>query len=358
MSSRMERNHSNKRRPVARQGKGKKRKKKKKKNPRLRIFLLCLLLLSLLGLGYGIYYVANLFGSVKTEKIDRENVGIDSSLEEKLKQDGKDNIINIALFGIDEPEGNEPTRSDATMVLTIDKDRGKIKITSLMRDSYVKIDGHGRDKLNHAHAFGGPELTIKTINQNFNLNIEDFVSVNFADMQKIVDALGGIELTIRKDEIEKANWYINELAKIGKKKATPLTKTGKQKVNGMQALAYTRLRVTAGGDFERTERQRIVLQCLFDKIKAAGISEYPDLVKELLPMIKTSLSPSEMISLGTDIIFNGVTNLEQERFPIDGDFPDKGDKINGIWYLPFDEKVTKQKLHDYLFNDIKPKKGK
>lgn len=349
MGSRMDINHYN--------GTKKKKKKKKKKNPYLRIFLLIVLLLCLIGIGYGGYYLF-LLNKVKTKKIDRNNVGIDSSLEERLKKDGKDHIINISLLGIDEPEGDEPTRSDATMVLTIDRDRNKIKIISLMRDSYVNIDGHGKDKLNHAHAFGGPELTMKTINKNFNLNVKDFASVNFADMQKIIDTLGGIELTIRKDEIEHANRYINELAKLGKKKATPLTKTGTQKVNGMQALAYTRIRYTSGGDFERTERQRIVLSKLFDKIKEAGISKYPDLVAELLPMIKTSMTPTDIVLLGKDIIFSGTTNLEQERFPVDGDFPDSGKMIKGVWYLPFDEKATQKKLHDYIFDDIKPTKTK
>ncbi|SFA81442.1 LCP family protein [Clostridium frigidicarnis] len=367
MSTRMDKYHSTDKRPTNRNTKPRprpssngarrpnpKKRRRKKKNPTARIILLSLALLFLLGLGGGAYYVVNLLGKVNTEKINKANLGVDDDLNARLKSLGKDNIINIALFGLDKTNEEERGRSDATMVLSIDADNKKIRLISLMRDSYVSIDGHGKDKLNHAHAFGGPELAIKTINKNFNLNITDFVSVDFAHMQKVIDALGGVEIDVKPEEVKIANQYVVELAKLGRTDPDYIDKAGKQTLSGMQALSYTRIRYVGNGDFERTDRQRRVLEALFDKIKNAGPTEFPKIVSDLLPMVTTSLSSTDIMKLGSDLLLKGVTNLEQERFPVDGDYVDGGKTINGVWYLPFDEKATKDKLHKYIFEDIKP----
>ena len=114
-------------------------------------------------------------------------------------------ITNIALFGLDARENEDVGRSDALMILTIDQRHGKLKITSILRDSEVNIDGYGSDKITHAYAYGGPELAIKTLNQNYNLDIEDYVTVNFIQMAEIVDAFGGVEINVTDDEMTEIN---------------------------------------------------------------------------------------------------------------------------------------------------------
>lgn len=342
-------NNNNKRSKVS--------KKNKKKKKIRTIILTSLIFIFLFIIGASGFYVYNLLGKMKGDKIsdNNEDLGISKDLTDKLGKSGKEkDIINIALFGTDERDKTEKGRSDAIMILTVDKEHNKLKLTSLMRDSYVKIDGHGKDKLNHAYAYGGPQLAIKTINQNFNLNIRDYATVNFYHMQDIIDALGGVDIDIKKDEIEPVNAMMNELAFAGKYKPPYLKSAGKQSLNGRQALAYARTRYVGNGDFDRTERQRIILNALFEKVKSAGISKYPSLINTLLPMVETSLSQAEILKLGTSVLTSGLSNLEQQRFPVDGYYKDGGQMINDTWYLPFDEKATVSQIHDYIFEDIKP----
>lgn len=350
-NSRMNRYHNNNNNNVK---KGNHTKKKLKKK---RIIVLSILLIFFFLIGAGGFYVINTLGKLKTTKISKSNedLGISEELVKKLDESGKDDkILNIALFGTDERSDKERGRSDAIMILTVDKEHNKLKISSIMRDSYVNIDGHGKDKLNHAYAFGGPQLAIKTLNQNYNMNIKDYASVNFYHLQDIIDAVGGIEVDIKKNEIGPVNSMMTELAQMGKYDPPFLKGAGVQTLNGKQALAYARTRHVGNGDFDRTERQRTVITALFDKIKSAGITKYPTIINKLLPMVETSLSKPSILKLGTDVLNAGISNMEQERFPVDGYYKDGGQMINGIWYLPFDRDATIQHLHKYIFDDIKP----
>ena len=165
------------------------------KGKKITIWILGVILVVILGAVGGVYFYGNyLFNKLEKVEIDKDNIGITEEVEEKLSQ-YSDSIINIALFGVDAVDG-EAGRSDSIMIATIDTVHKKLKLTSIMRDSYVAIDGHGNDKINHAYAFGGPQLAIKTLNENFDLNIEDFAVVNFETLPKIIDKLGGIELDI------------------------------------------------------------------------------------------------------------------------------------------------------------------
>ncbi len=331
-------------------------KKKKKSNKKKKIIFTILFILLFVA-GFGGYYVWSILNKVNTNTTiskNREDLGISSEFEDMLKSKGKDEIINVALFGLDRRTHNEPSRSDATMVLTVDTHHKKIKMISIMRDSYVNIEGHGKDKLNHAYAFGGPQLAIKTLNQNFNLNIKDYVAVDFDNMEKIVDALGGVEVDIKAKEIPHANKNINALADFRKIPSQPIKSAGKQNLTGMQALGYSRIRDMGNGDFDRTDRQRIVLNGLFEKISKAGVTQYPSIVSKLLPLVETSFTSTDILKIGGEVITSGSANFEQERFPIDGYYPDGGKKINGIWYLPFDKEATVDQLHKYIFDDIKP----
>ena len=235
------------------------------------------------------------------------------------------------------------------MIATIDTHNKKLKLTSIMRDSYVNIDGHGLDKINHAYAFGKAELAIKTLNENFDLNISEFAAVNFSTLPKIIDKLGGIELDIDSEELQYINGYISDLNGINNTSVSPISSTGLQHVNGTQAMAYCRIRYTSGGDYKRTERHREVLSKMFEKILSMSPTSYPSLLNEILPMISTSLSASEIMDLGNEVLKVGSTSLEQERFPLDGYC--EGQMIGGVYYLTFDKETTVNQLHDYIFED-------
>lgn len=238
------------------------------------------------------------------------------------------NITNILLLGIDSDDGIG--RSDAIMILTVDKNHSKIKLTSLIRDSYVYIAGHGMDKLNHAYAFGGSSLAIRTVNTNFSMNITDFVSVNFNSIKEIVNALGGINITLSSEE-----------ARIIGVKGS-----GSQHLTGSQVLAYSRIRSTAGGDFTRTSRQRIVLSALINKIKNSGVSKIPGLVNALRPMVRTSLSNSKIISLGSAVALDDYA-IKTASFPQDSN--SVGVLINSIYYLKWPKNTTINNMHSFIF---------
>ena len=320
------------------------------KGKKIAFWILGVLLFFIIGTVGGVYIYANsLFNKMEKVEINKDNVGIAQEVEDKLSK-YDDSITNIALFGIDASDGGVG-RSDSIMIATIDTHNKKLKLTSIMRDSYVNIDGHGLDKINHAYAFGKAELAIKTLNENFDLNISEFAAVNFSTLPKIIDKLGGIELDIDSEELQYINGYISELNGINNTSVSPISSTGLQHVNGTQAMAYCRIRYTSGGDYKRTERHREVLSKMFEKILSMSPTSYPSLLNEILPMISTSLSASEIMDLGNEVLKVGSTSLEQERFPLDGYC--EGQMIGGVYYLTFDKETTVNQLHDYIFEDKK-----
>ncbi len=322
------------------------KKKKKKKSLGFKIFIgfLCVLLaIAVVGGGYFI----GLINKMDNVKLNKDNLGI---VEDEFKDYTNANKIkNIALFGVDATDG-EGGRSDSIMVATLDPVHNKLKLTSIMRDSYVNIEGYGDDKINHAYAYGGPELAIKTINENFGLNIQDFVSVNFSSLPIIINILGGVDIEITNEELQYINDYINDINTKDGTNSPHITYAGVQHLDGTQALAYSRIRYTDGGDYKRTERQRTILAALFDKLTSVPVSSYNSLLNEVLPYVQTNLNAGDILSLGTKVLSVG-NNLEQDRFPRDG--YGEGTMINGTYYLTFDIETAKQQMRDYIFNDIK-----
>lgn len=294
-------------------------------------------------------YVYSQLAAVKKVSISKNDQQL--KIDKKADQYG-DDVINIAFFGLDRRKKEEPSRSDAIMIISLDKKHKKVKVSSIMRDSYVDIDGHGKTKLNHAYAYGGPELAIKTINSTFKLNIRNFVAVDFYELEKIIDTVGGVEIPVRSDEIKYINIYMQETAKIQGKSVQEVQKSGLQNLNGMQAVAYARIRYTSGGDYERTERQRIVLTAIMNKVKKLGPTEFPKVVSALLPNVESSFSSTEIMKMGTSAFALDIDNIEQQRFPLD-DYC-QGKLIDGVYYLLFNEEKTINQIHKYIFEDIKP----
>lgn len=308
-------------------------------------------------------FVSNsILGQMNHVEIDKTNEALGMSKEDKTyihdntvvpKDKERDDIVNIFLFGVDKNEPDANSRSDSMLILTLDFKNKKVKLSSLMRDMYVDIEGHGKTKLNHAYAYGGAPLAIKTINQNFGTNIRDYVTVDFLNFEKIIDALGGVTINIKQEEIP----YINSCtiikeAKVKSKERNLITKAGEQLLSGNQAVAYTRVRYVGNGDFERTERQRKVLSIIVDKIKEKGITTVLGLSSEILPSVETSMDKQTILNLAVDYFKADEMTLEQERFPVDGYYWD--DMTYNIYYLKFDTEITKQQVMDYIYNDIKP----
>lgn len=327
------------------------RKKRKKKLVQIILVLLLILLVSFVLI---FFYFNNQFSKVNHINISKTNndLGIKQEVVDNLKDKDIDDksITNFALFGLDARNPNDTARSDSIMIGTIDYAHKKLKITSIMRDSYVNIEGHGKDKITNAYGIGGPQLALKTLNQNFDLNIRNFLTVNFYGMEDVIDYLGGVTIDVKKQEITTINHYIKELCTIDKKKYTPITKSGLQVLNGRQSVNYARIRSVGNSDFERTQRQRKVLNEVFQKVMSAGKLKYPEIVSKFLPLISTSISNTEIFTIGTKFFSSGIKKMEQARFPLDGFCVDK--TIKGISYLVPRMPTTKEQLHKYIFDDI------
>ena len=291
---------------------------------------------------------------VKTTEISKTNEDLGIKVKDPIekKEEESNEVINIALFGLDRRSKNEPARSDSIMILSIDKKHNKIKMSSIMRDTYVKINGHGETKINHAYAYGGPLLAIRTLNENFDLDIRDYVAVDFFNAEALIDAMGGVTIDVNQDEIALINSGAAGVANLEKKSVATIKVAGPQTLSGLQAVAYSRIRYLAGGDFVRTERQRTVLAAMLAKLQSLKPTEIPTAVSNLLPFTETSMNSIDIMKLGSNVITTKKMVLEQQRFPLDGYC--KGKTIDGVWYLVADMEPTVDQLHKYIYEDIKP----
>ena len=328
--------------------------KKRKRNSKIIIAIICIItLICIISIAW--IYGNNLLSKMKRVEIDESDLGIKEEVTEKIETSEIKDIVNIAILGVDENEAEDDVgRSDATMIATFDPVHKKLKITSIMRDTYVDIPDHDKDKLNHAYAYGGAQLTLKTLNQNFGLNIKDYVKINFQELEGLVDAIGGIDIELSDEEITEVDNYIvlvSEALNIPTEKLIKDQTTGKVHLNGFQTLGYCRIRSTAGGDFDRTERHRKIMTEMFNKISSAGTSQLASMATNLLPYVETSLSNKEILNLAANVLNLGTKDIEQERFPRD-DYSHNSN-INGFFYLCYDEAYTEEQVHEYIFNDRK-----
>ena len=293
----------------------------------------------------GLYGYRSVFGYNYDSSLSGEDLASGIQADE--------NITNIALFGLDTRPGDDKSHSDCMMIVTIDNTRGKIKLSSLMRDSLVEIDGVGEDKLNAAYFRGGPSLAIRTINENFGTDIEDYIAVNFEQVVEIVDALDGVEINVAtEDELSELNRVIRDYGIEQGKEFSPVEKTGLQTLDGVQALCYGRIRKgNTGDDWSRVERQGVVLNAMFAKISSMDANGLLGIMTKLMPYVTTSLAPSDVAPLIVGAVKNGVPTVEHVRFPLDGAWQYYGSSNE---YIMYDVDVVADELHEYIYNDVTP----
>ena len=280
---------------------------------------------------------------------------LDFSLFEKDLASGvqaDENITNIALFGLDTREGDTKSHADCIMIVTIDNVHGKIKLISLMRDSLVAIDGHGEDKINAAYFLGGPALAIRTINENFGTDIQNYVAVNFEQMAEMIDILDGVDIDVQDYELEELNRVIEDYGIEQNKTFHSVEKSGLQTLNGVQALCYGRIRKgNTGDDWGRVERQSIVLQEMFRKIQQLSANKLLNLMQKLLPHVTTSLTPTDIAPLVVGALRNGVPKLEHTRMPLDDEWEYSGASNE---YIRFNIDQIGDHIQKYIYDDIFP----
>lgn len=291
----------------------------------LGIFLLIILILLGLALSAGYAILTDKLSSMDYVEIDESSIHVNSGVDEKLKD-----YRNIVLLGVDSQDGSfSNTRSDCIIIVSINKKTNDVNLTSVYRDTYVQIDGHGLDKITHAYAYGGPELAMSTLNKNLDLNITEFVTVNFETVKTVVDSIGGVTIKVTDAEATQISG---------------LSSGGTYTLNGEHALAYSRIR-KIDSDYQRTERMRTVIEAVFDKVKTLGVSELSNFVDTILPLISTNLSSNEIISMLPAVPFYSIKNSEGWPYEVRGISTD-------AWYgVPVTLESNVKELHAELFGN-------
>lgn len=319
------------------------RKKKvtKKQRQKRKVILAIVAVFLILILGV-LAFAANKLG--KMDSIKLKDIKI-NDLSKETKE-GMKGYTTLALFGLDNrSNGNfKSGNSDTIIVASINEDTGEIKMASVYRDTYLDIGDGTFKKANAAYANGGPQQAVDMLNTNLDLNITDYVAVDFNALVDAIDSLGGIELEINSVEATNMSGFIDEINGLTGKSSSHVG-AGTQVCDGVQATAYARIRQTIGWDFKRTERQRIVITKMFEKAKQSDILTLNSMLDKILPKVSTSLSTTELLSLASGAAkYNMGENI---GFPFeheDGGFGKLGDIV-----APVDLENNVVQLHQFLY---------
>ncbi|MCX4306130.1 MAG: LCP family protein [Acetatifactor sp.] len=334
-----------------------KRKRGFRGNIPLLIVEVCVLCVSI---GF-MYVVITMTEEVNHKAIDEERIHINEEVvrEKKtgvIKAEAKEEdkpkpkgYRNIALFGVDARNGElgKGTRSDTIMVASINQDTQEIKLVSVFRDTYLNLSNDTYNKCNTAYAQGGPEQAINMLNMNLDLDITDYVTIGFSGLIDAVDALGGVEMEVTDSEITHLNNYQLCMAQELGVDYTPVEKSGRQLLNGMQATAYCRIRYTRGDDFRRTQRQREVLAAMMEKAGGASVGTLTEMVNAVLPQVETSLDVDEILSVLGSVA--GYNMVESEGFPFEGGRAGANVGSKGSCVIPVDLEENVRQLHQMLY---------
>lgn len=329
----------------------KKQKRLRKKRRRRRIvFALEIIVLLVL--------VGGLFLFAKLEKIgftdlDIERIGFNTGVSDNKVMKG---YTTLALVGLDNREGSlKQGNSDTMIIASINNDTKKVKLVSVYRDTYLRVgedsDGNGiYDKANSAYNRGGGEQLMSMLNTNMDLSITEFVSVDFSAVAVTAELLGGIDVELKEEEIEHLNNYCVETSEVTGMDYEPLEKVaGIHHLNGVQTVAYARIRYTVGNDFRRAARQREVIYKLVDKAKNAGLGTLNKIVDQVFPMVYTSLSKSDILNMGMSMLSYEIE--DQAGYPFDHLYGERvKDALDGAdVVLPVTLESNAYRLHAFLY---------
>jgi len=285
------------------------------------------------------------------EEIDKDDLAVNENLyddvknkvENEISEEEFKDVVNFVLFGVDtkDIDGFDSGRSDTIIIASINPMKKSLKLISIPRDTYVNVPGYGKTKINHAYAYGKEQLSIKTINSNFGLNLTEYATIDFSGLINIIDEVGGINLTISDEEMN----FINNSINVKKK----LTHSGNVLLNGEQALVHSRNR-TVGNDFTRASRQRDVIEALINKIATLDIDKILDLSDTFLKEVRTNINITKYIGLLTSVVSNKneyLNNITSVQIP-STEYA-SGQMIDGIYYFVSDLEKAKSEMYKYIY---------
>lgn len=300
--------------------------------------------------GSAAIYVAAQWSRIDRQEVRADDLVINQEVMEKNANiDLGEGYTNIALFGVDSRDGNlgEGNRTDMIIVASLNNETKEIRLVSVYRDTLLNLSEGTYQKCNAAYSYGGPTMAINMLNMNLDLDIEDYVTVDFGAISDMIDQLGGVEITIEEEELEAFNKYVTETARVAGKEAHKIDEPGTYLMDGSQATTYARIRSTAGGDFTRTERQRIVIEKAVEKIQKADLLTINNIISEVFPQISTSFTLQEILYYAQ--AYSQYKLLENTGFPFD----QTTDTISGLGSIVIPQNLTDNvsQLHEFLFGD-------
>lgn len=338
------RNKDGGKRPPSGRGSGKARKKKKSGLSILgkAALVLCVLLLLVVLAAIAIVYS-------KMSKLDFVELDPDKlSISDELQYD-ETGYLNVALFGLDTRENDEEmgSRSDTIIIASLNRETKVVKMSSVYRDTLLQMDDKSYNKANAAYAFGQEEEAVAMLNRNLDMDIMHYVTVDFAALVDVIDALGGIDIEVTEEEIPYLNNYAVEIIENTGVDTWGITEPGYQHLTGVQATAYARIRYGGGDDFRRTERQREVLTKIAEKAQAASVGTLNTIIDRVFPKIRTNFTLPEILAYAKDVKKYQIG--ESGGFPYDVDSMDFGDAGNVV--VPLNLESNVKQLHEFLFGE-------
>lgn len=312
-----------------------------------------LIALALLVIVFAVNYVNSKMDQMNINDLNEDDILINEGLSSLTKEE----YTTIALFGLDSRDvtSDKGNRSDCIIIASINNQTKEVRLVSVYRDAYLQVsdrDGnHDGEytKVTHAYAYGGPKAAIATLNKNLDLQITEYVTVNFASLTKVIDELGGVVVNVDEAEREHLNILITETATIAGMSYNYLYETGDVTLDGLQATTYCRIRDIGQGDIDRASRQREVLGAILDKAKKSDLTTLNNVIDDVLPDVSTSLTKKEMLSLLSGILDYQLT--EGAGFP----YIYKLTMVDGLSVLvPTDLEKNDVLLHQYLYDTESP----
>lgn len=308
------------------------------------------ILLILIG---GVFIYAKL-GKMNFTDLDFSKIGVNTGVSDNNVMKG---YTTIGLIGLDGRDGElkSGARSDTMIIASINNDTKKVKLVSVYRDTYLRIgedsEGNGQyNKANAAYAKGGPEQFLSMLNTNLDLNVTDFVSVDFQAVAEAVELLGGIDVELKEEEVVHLNNYCVETSKVTGMDYTPLEeKAGVHHLNGVQTVSYARIRYTSGNDFRRAARQREVIYKIVEKAKNSDIATLSKILDKVFPKVYTSFTKAEILQMGMSMMSYDIE--DQTGFPFDHLYGGRvKDAMGGLdVVLPVTLESNVIKLHEFLY---------
>lgn len=297
----------------------------------------------------GVVLVASKMTKIETTTLDTDKLNIAETTEER-----ETGYLNVALFGLDSRAGDlgKGNRSDTIMIASLNKETMEVKLVSVYRDTLLELDDGSYNKANSAYSFGGPEGAISMLNRNLDMNIQKYVAVNFNALVDVIDALGGLDINMNAEEVVHMNNYCVETSEVTGVdyepiEAPPSGTYATYHLNGVQAVSYSRIRYTDGGDFQRASRQRMVLSLIAEKAQTMSLSTINKIIDSVFPQVSTNFTLAEMIAYAKD--FQDYTIGESMGFPEDN----TTDMLNvvGSVVIPNSLSASVLEMHRFLFGD-------